>query len=119
MKTITLLTALLFLSAISVLASDGNNKASLQGCLSRSTGSYTLTDQSGKTYQLEGETAKLSEHVGQEVELIGKETGTPSAPTASSASTSTAPSGGTSSESVKFNVSKVKKLSDTCTSTKK
>ena len=120
MKTVSLVTALLFLSAISVVAGGSkDSKTSIQGCLSGSTGNYTLTDQSGKTYQLEGETSKLSAHIGHEIELTGKESGTSTESTATSSSASTASSGTTSSESLKFNVSKVKKISDTCTSTKR
>jgi hypothetical protein len=120
MKTIFLLIAILFLLAISVVAGDSkNSKTSIQGCLSGSAGNYMLTDQSGKSYQLEGETSKLGEHLGHEVELIGKASGTSSESVAASSSTSTGSSGTMSSESLKFNVSKVKKISDTCTSTKK
>lgn len=112
MKTISLVTALLFLSAISAVAGDSkNSKTSIQGCLSGSAGNYTLTDQSGKTYKLEGETSKLSEHVGHDVELTGKESG----PSTESTATSSSASETTPSESLKFNVSKVKKISDTCT----
>lgn len=119
MKTILLLTTLLFLSAVLVFAAGGTgNHTSIQGCLSGSAGSYTLTDQSGKSYQLEGETSKLSEHVGQEVQLTGKESGSSNTSMTASSSSSTA-SSGTSSESLKFNVSKVKKISDTCASPKK
>jgi hypothetical protein len=119
MKTILLFTTLLFLSAVLVFAAGGTgNHTSIQGCLSGSAGSYTLTDQSGKSYQLEGETSKLSEHVGQEVQLTGKESAGSNASMAASSSTSTG-SSGTFSESLKFNVSKVKKISDTCTGPKK
>src|SRR5215471_16895679 len=48
-----------------------SGEASVEGCLSGSNGSYTLTDKNGTTYQLTGETAKLSEHVGHEVKITG------------------------------------------------
>lgn len=119
MKTICLLTALLFSSAmLGFAAGSGGNHTSIQGCLSGSGGSYTLTDQSGKSYQLEGDTSTLSEHVGQEVQLTGKESGSSSGSMGTPSATSTT-TPGTSTESLKFNVSKVKKISDTCTSTKK
>src|SRR5438094_6490410 len=106
------LAALVLLSAMLVFATGGTgNHTSIQGCLSGSAGSYTLTDQSGKSYQLEGETSKLSEHVGQEVQITGKESGSSNA--GMSASSSTA-SSGTSSQSVKFDVAKVKKSADMC-----
>ena len=43
----------------------------VQGCLSGSNGNYTLTDKNGNSYQLTGDTAKLSEHVGHEVKVMG------------------------------------------------
>jgi Protein of unknown function (DUF5818) len=50
------------------------------GCLSGSGGAYTLTTKSGKSYQLTGDIAKLSEHIGHEMKI----TGTVSSPSASS-----------------------------------
>src|SRR5712672_2776143 len=44
---------------------------SIEGCLSGSAGNWTLTDQSGKTWQLAGDTSKLSEHVGHQVRIVG------------------------------------------------
>jgi Protein of unknown function (DUF5818) len=43
----------------------------VQGCLQGSNGTYTLTDKSGTTYQLAGDTSKFSEHVGHEVKITG------------------------------------------------
>ena len=64
---------------------SGQNSASasektVTGCLSGSSGNFTLTDKHGTAYQLTGDTAKLSDHVGHEVRV----TGTPS-PSASGA----------------------------------
>ena len=53
---------------------------SVKGCLSSAGGTYSVTDKSGKTYQLAGDTSKLSAHVGHEVKV----TGTLSSATASS-----------------------------------
>ena len=88
-------------------------ETTVQGCLSSSNGNYTLTDSSGKSFQLTGDTAKLSEHIGHEVKITG---------TASSASTS--PSGGaasgkmgqTGSSQQAIEVSSVKHISKTCKS---
>jgi hypothetical protein len=44
----------------------------VEGCLQRSDGNYTLTDKNGTTYQLQGATSKLEEHVGHEVQITGK-----------------------------------------------
>jgi len=46
---------------------------SVEGCLGGAAGSYTLTDASGKTYQLTGDTSKLAEHVGHTVQVSGTE----------------------------------------------
>ena len=117
MKTVYLLTALLLLSGTLIFAAgNSGHHSSIQGCLSSSAGSYTLTDPSGKTYQLEGETAKLSDYVGHEVQLAGKESSS-SGTTGSGSSSDLALFPATSSQSLKFNVSKVKKISDTCTTT--
>lgn len=52
-------------------SSSSGNETTIQGCLNGSGGNYTLTDSSGKTWQLTGDTAKLSDHVGHTVEIKG------------------------------------------------
>jgi hypothetical protein len=74
-------------------AATGN----VEGCVGGSAGSYTLTDSSGKTYQLSGDTSGLSDHVGHDVKVSG-----------SMAAASAA--GGTPT----INVKKVKMVSATC-----
>ncbi len=54
---------------------SGGGHMTVEGCLSGSNGSYTLTDKQGNTYQLTGDTAKLSDHVGHEVKVMGSESG--------------------------------------------
>jgi hypothetical protein len=44
----------------------------VEGCLQGASGNYTLTDKSGTTYQLQGETSKLDAHIGHEVQITGK-----------------------------------------------
>jgi hypothetical protein len=66
------------------------SQTSVQGCLQGSNGSYTLTAHSGTVYQLQGDTAKLSKHIGHEVQI----TGTPSG--AGSSSNAMSPNAGTS-----------------------
>jgi hypothetical protein len=80
----------------------------VEGCLSGSAGNYTLTDKNGTTYQLTGDTAKLSEHVGHEVKITGMEE-TGAAGTASSA-------GSTSASAHQLQVTSVKHISKTCKS---
>ena len=72
----------------------------VQGCLSGASGSYSITDSSGATWQLQGESSQLSKHVGQEVRLSG------------TASGSGASSAGTSGQT--FNVTKIHKVANTC-----
>jgi hypothetical protein len=95
--------------------SAGARQASVEGCLQGSNGNFTLTDSSGTTYQLEGNTSKLSEHVGHEVQV----TGTPSKSSAGTgANSNSAMAPGESSGSRTLTVEKVKHISKTCKSSK-
>jgi len=84
----------------------------VEGCLSGSSGSYTLAAKDGTTYQLTGDTAKLSEHVGHEVKITGTANSAASSPSSGAASSS---AGSTSSEK-SLQVSSVKHVSKTCQS---
>jgi len=99
--------------------SSGN---SIEGCLSGSAGNWTLTDQSGKTYQLSGDTSKLSDHVGHQIRVTGTDN---SSSASSSGSMGSSPSGssatgaGSSSGSQPtFTVQKVKMISSSCPTSK-
>jgi hypothetical protein len=46
----------------------------LEGCVEGSRDNLTLTDAAGKVYHLRGDTAKLAEHIGQHVSIMGTET---------------------------------------------
>src|SRR5882672_12069269 len=48
-----------------------DSSTAIEGCLSGSAGSFTLTDQSGKAWQLAGDTSKLSDHVGHQLRIMG------------------------------------------------
>ena len=50
---------------------NAGGQMTVEGCLSGSSGNYTLTDKNGTAYQLTGDTAKLSEHVGHEIKVTG------------------------------------------------
>lgn len=99
-------------------SSDSGN--SIEGCLNGSAGNWTLTDQSGKTYQLSGDTSKLSDHVGHQVRIMG----TDNSSSASSGSTGSSPSssatgaGASSGSQPTFTVQKVKMISSTCSTSK-
>ena len=53
--------------------SSAPNSTVIRGCLSGSTGNYTLTDQNGMQYQVNGDDATLRSMVGREVEITGLE----------------------------------------------
>ena len=48
-----------------------SGQETVKGCLSNSGGSYMLTDKNGKSFQLTGDTSKLSDHVGHEIKVTG------------------------------------------------
>jgi hypothetical protein len=89
-----------------------SNQTSVEGCLHESNGTFKLTDNAGTTYTLEGDTSKLTEHVGHEVEI----TGTHAESTSASGSSSAMAPGGSSHS---LNVQKVKHISKTCKSASK
>jgi hypothetical protein len=81
-----------------------------------------LTDQSGKTWQLSGDTSKLSDHVGHQVRISGTDN---SSSASSSGSAGTSPSssatgaGASSGSQPTFTVQKVKMISSTCSTPSK
>lgn len=112
---------------------SSNSSTSIEGCLSGSAGNWTLTDQSGKTWQLAGDTSKLSDHVGHQVRLMGSDnsssasgSSSPSSSNPSSSSpSSSSPGSSTSGSSAgaagtqsTFTVNKVKMISSTCSTSK-
>jgi hypothetical protein len=92
-------------------ASSG--QTSVEGCLQGSNGNFTLTDSSGTAYQLQGDTAKLSKHVGHEVKITGSPSGA-SAAGSSAASPSGASSSSGMGSSQTLTVSKLKHISESC-----
>jgi hypothetical protein len=91
-------------------AAGSAGQKTVTGCLSGSNGSYTLTDKHGMTYQLTGDTAKLSDHVGREVKITGNSNSAGSAPGGGAAAGA---SGGAGAEKT-LEVSSVKHVSKTC-----
>ncbi|HXZ79730.1 MAG TPA: hypothetical protein VEG30_07360 [Terriglobales bacterium] len=95
---------------------SSGSEQTVKGCLSGSSGNYMLTDSSGNSWQLSGDTSKLADHVGHEIEVKGSTTSA-SSTTSSGASGSAGMSGQSSSSAQKtLNVSSVKHISKTCTS---
>ncbi len=92
--------------------SSASGESTVEGCLSGSSGSYTLTDKNGTAYQLTGDTAKLSEHVGHEVKITGT-TGSGASASGSAGAPSAAGSAGSQQT---LQVSSVKHVSKTCKS---
>lgn len=84
-----------------------SGQTTVEGCLQHSDGNYTLTDSTGATYQLQGATSKLKEHVGHEVQITG------STMTGATSTTAGTQSAGTQSSLM---VESVKHISKTCKS---
>lgn len=112
---------------------SSDSGTSIEGCLSGSAGNWTLTDQSGKTWQLAGDTSKLSDHVGHQVRLMGSDNSSSASGSSSPSSSnpsSTSPSSSTPGSSTSgssagaagtqstFTVNKVKMISSTCSTSK-
>ncbi|PYX31356.1 MAG: hypothetical protein DMG80_10415 [Acidobacteria bacterium] len=92
------------------------SETTVQGCLQGSSGNFTLTDKAGTAYQLSGDTSKLTEHVGHEVQIKGT-TSASSTPADSSSSNPSGVSAGGSQTSL--TVKDVKHISKTCSSAAK
>ena len=90
--------------------STTSSPTKVEGCLQGSNGNFTLTDSSGTAYQLQGDTSKLAEHVGQEVQITGSASGPSAAPTGA---------GTPGAGSQTLDVKSVKHISKTCKSTGK
>jgi hypothetical protein len=148
MKKLCALIAALLLSAVWVFAQDAAQTASsassqtssasemtVEGCLAGAAGNFTLTDNAGKSYQLQGNTSKLANQIGHQVRIKGTQSVAASAttPSGDTASASTGTSGSTASSgaaskpsenadassasasaAIQFNVRSVEKVSDSC-----
>jgi len=86
------------------------SQTTVQGCLSDSGGNYTLTQKNGTTFQLTGDAALLSKHVGHEVKITGTE--------GSNSASSSSETGGGMGQSAQrtIEVSSLKHISKTCQS---
>jgi hypothetical protein len=89
---------------------DPAGSKTVEGCLQGSNGNFTLTDSAGTTYQLQGDTSKLTEHVGHEVQIKG------SASSAAGSSPSSGSMAGSAAGSQTLTVESVKHIAKTCKS---
>ncbi len=80
----------------------------IAGCLQRSGFQYTVTDKNGKSYNLTGNTGKLSHYVGHQVKITG-------VPTVKTIDTSEQNAASTVEEVPAFSVKSAKQISKTCT----
>ena len=95
-----------------------DSSTAIEGCLSGSSGSYTLTDQSGKAWQLAGDTSKLTEHVGHQVRVMGSDSGSSAASSSGGDASAASGSGGAAGAGSTFTVKKVKMISSSCSTSK-
>jgi hypothetical protein len=86
--------------------SNTSGQTTVRGCLNGSTGNYTLTDQNGKTYTVQGDDALLSKHVGHTIAATGTVTD-------NSQSTGNVSSGNSNSSTLQL--TKLKHISGSCT----
>lgn len=83
----------------------------LQGCLSQSSdGNFMLADNTGHHFQLSGNTSKLNDYVGNEVQVHGAMINS----TGTSAGAMSSDANGSASGATQFKVSDFQKLSNTC-----
>lgn len=122
MKRIILLSSILLLTTAWAVAQYGSqssstsgsdmSKTTIEGCLAGSDGNYTLTDKSGTTYQLAGDTAKLQNHVGHTIQVTGTSASNDGSMTGKQSGSMSAPSDAQPT----FNVTSFKHVSATCNS---
>ena len=119
MMVCTLLLSAAWLQAQSEHAGNPSDKptsahaSTVEGCLQGSNGTFTLTDESGVTYQIQGDTSTLDEHVGHEVQITGT---TQTASSDSTQETGSASSAGAQQSIIQLQ--DVKHVSKTCKAAK-
>jgi hypothetical protein len=86
-----------------------SRQMTIEGCLANSGDNYTITDSAGTKYHLTGNTSSLSSHVNQQVKITGTGSGTGTQGTGTATTADAAET---------FHVSKVAKISDSCSKKK-
>jgi cytoskeletal protein RodZ len=100
---------------------SSDSSTTIEGCLSGAAGNWTLTDQSGKAWQLAGDTSKLSDHVGHQVRIMGSDASGSAAganPSSGAGGSAASSGAGASSGPSTFTVKKVKMISSSCSTSK-
>jgi Protein of unknown function (DUF5818) len=88
-------------------STSSDKTTTIQGCLGRTDGGFTLTDKSGARFEV-SDTAMLNDHVGHEVQITG---------TKSEAAAPSSTTGETGNRNeARIDVSSVKHISETCKS---
>ncbi len=114
MRKTLMLTLILLTTGVCLPAQDAGKASgktsgleTIQGCLHRSEGEYTLIDDTNTIHHLVGLASKLSHHIGHQVEITGK----PGVRTLDAT-----PQGGASGAVVQaiIEVKTVKHIADTC-----
>lgn len=82
----------------------------VEGCVGRRADDFTLTDASGKTYILAGNTRQVADHVGHQVRLTGGES--PGRPGGATSGATSGPAGGSHT----FFIDTVKMIASSCPS---
>jgi uncharacterized protein DUF5818 len=95
-------------------SSQTSTDSSIEGCLGGSAGNWTLTDQTGKTWQLAGDTSKLGDHAGHQVRITGSEAAGSASSSPSSGAGAGAGAGAAGGAQPTFTVKKVKMVSSSC-----
>jgi hypothetical protein len=99
-------------------SSSDSSAQKIEGCLSQTASGYALADASGTTYNLTGDTSKLSAHVGEQVEVKGTpasgSAASSAAPSSDSSAASAASGAAASSAGQSFTVQSVKKIAKSC-----
>jgi hypothetical protein len=108
-------------SAQSSSGMSSGSETSIEGCLNGSAGNFTLISSTGITYQLTGASDDLSKHVNQQVRVRGTQSAAaaPSSTSPTSSSSAPSPSSSSAASQTTFSVSKVSKISDTCSTSNK
>src|SRR5262249_10610778 len=104
-------------SSMGSSAAAGNT---VEGCLGGSAGKFNIIDKAGMTYDLVlpqgADTSKLGQHVGQEVAVTGtmSNPGAAGSPSSSASSAGAAGAGASAGGHGSIQVTKIDKVSDTC-----